>query len=127
MGLVTKGDFNEYVSESPIQLGIFGSPTQTYTVSDIDVSGAKEITIQLNNGMVGEDGSLTGGSDHVTISVYGDTGIGYTTVALKTLNVEANTSNILVVPTGISKIKVVFANTDAINTATILYNILVKR
>jgi hypothetical protein len=77
--------------------------------------------------MYGEDGSLAGGSDHVTISVYGDTGIGYTTVALKTLNVEANTSNILDIPTGIDKIKVVFANTDASNTATILYNILVRK
>jgi hypothetical protein len=128
MSLVIRGDIDKYTGDlDGIVLSVSEGETPSHTVSDINVSGAKEITIQLNNGMYGEDGSLAGGSDHVTISVYGDTGIGYTTVALKTLNVEANTSNILDIPTGIDKIKVVFANTDASNTATILYNILVRK
>jgi hypothetical protein len=129
MGLVTKGDFNEYVSESPIQLGIFGSPTQTYTVSEIDTKGAEEITVQVTNGVLNSETGIIsqGDSTNLTASFYSDVGMGYTSVPLGILNLGTNSSDMWFGITGHYKLKIIFNNADINFSTKVTYKVVVKK
>jgi hypothetical protein len=129
MSLVIKGDFTEYVSPAPIDLGVFGSPTQTYTVSEFDTKGAQELTVQITNGVVNsETGVITGGnSTNVTASFYGDIGMGYASVPLGVVNLGSNSSDLWFGITGHYKLKIFINNTDISFPTKVSYKVVVKK
>jgi hypothetical protein len=129
MSLVVKGDFSEFVSESPIELGVFGTDTQYHEVSGFDTKGALELTVQVTNGIVNPvTGAITeGDSSNVTATFYGDIGMGYATVPLGQMNLGSNTSDIWFGIVGHYKLKIIFNNTDPSYPSKVTYKVVVKK
>ena len=127
MSLVTHGDFTK-VGGTAITLTASGGETPSVSISDIDIYGASNVTIQLLNGVYQSNGTIDDGdSTKITVSAYGNTGIGYASDVLATMDVGANSNRILSVPIGDFLMKVTFTNTDVENASTIKYMIVVRK
>ena len=129
MSLVTKGDFNETASLSPINLGIFGELDQTHIVSGIDTRGALEVTVQVTNGIEDPEtnGITEGDSTNLNVIFYGDVGLGYTSVPIGVLNLGSNSSDMWFGITGHYKLKIMFNNLDKSFATKVNYKVVVKK
>jgi len=125
MSLVIKGEFDVY-DESVIDLSASGGTHATFTRIDYDVKGADEITLFIINGVDEVNGIENGNSTNLDVNIYGDVGLGYTTVPITTGNLGANSSDMIFCLTGFYKLKVEFVNLDS--SATIAsYRLVVKK
>lgn len=109
-------------------LAVSGTPENVASVTDIDVKGAKEITIYCVNGLMDETDTIISNGDSldVDVQVFGSVGDGYTVVPIGSCNLGANSSDMIFLNTGIYKIKIIFTNNDAVNATNITYKIVVK-
>jgi hypothetical protein len=124
MSIVVRGDFDEYVNASPVT--ILAGATHTYA-TEIVTKGADEITVQVWNGTLQENGSITGGaSTSVDVYIYGNLGTGYATIPSGIMNLGTNSSDIMFVNTGSYKIQLKIYNGGVASTV-VNYKVVVKR
>jgi hypothetical protein len=124
MSTITKGDFDEYTNASPVTVA--SGATHTYA-TEIVTKGAEEITVQVWNGTLQANGTITGGdSTSVDVNIYGNLGTGYATVSSGLMNLGANSSDIMYVNKGNYKMQLKITNSGAVSTV-VNYKVVVKK
>lgn len=125
MNTVIKGDFTEYTGKQLLSTNREGH--HTFIVNNIDVRGAKEISVQFVNGEIKENGVISGGnSNNVTMNIYGSLGSEYTTNPIGIINNNVNSSDVIFTKTGFYFMKFRIINNDTASSSIVSYKVLVK-